>query len=465
MIMRKVLIFALTIAIALGGIAFAHAAVTESQDDLLIYPTLEVGDKSILDGLSAEMTFNCGDHLLWHSTYTFGGGTQTDFVYNAEGFPREESSGYNRMELYLSGGASASTSGQFHLGNQGYGALFHAVAEQTENGSEKTMELKMSDYVDYYQLDFEISYQEQNRQCHLSCNAIGALEGRDWYNDNSIYSTFLDRFRFPVQEDQTVSVSIYKNDAGQISSFEFYPNEGPEVSFIDYVGTEGIWFIPIFRDFNGNPLPYESPEGHGLYFVPWKVTEVYDIREYVVPDMEKLQLVVPLDETLPVDHIVIDGAQKELRMLSREEGRYVLSAWDLTTGTETSRLDLFAQDPAQASFGSFDHIGSYLLVTVQDRLALVDPAADKVLLTAPDVSGQRYRADSFNSDLGALRFDGERLYLLSAAYSYHDGTFWTAVWQEGELLYYGEYDCSLMRGNEDWYYRSVDVESFPMMWK
>ena len=71
--MKKVLVFLLVLALAVGGIGLAHAAVTGSQDDLTVYPTLEVGDPTALEGLTASMTFQCGPHLRWHTDYHFGG--------------------------------------------------------------------------------------------------------------------------------------------------------------------------------------------------------------------------------------------------------------------------------------------------------------------------------------------------------------------------------------------------------
>ena len=54
--MKKVIVFLLTVALALGGLGFAHAAVTASQDDLLVYPTVQVGDPAALEGLTASFT-------------------------------------------------------------------------------------------------------------------------------------------------------------------------------------------------------------------------------------------------------------------------------------------------------------------------------------------------------------------------------------------------------------------------
>ena len=67
--MKKVIVFLLVIALAIGGIGAAHAAVTASQDDLVLYPTIQVGDPAVLEGLTAGLTFACGDHLIWKTDY------------------------------------------------------------------------------------------------------------------------------------------------------------------------------------------------------------------------------------------------------------------------------------------------------------------------------------------------------------------------------------------------------------
>lgn len=465
MIMRKVILFALILAIALGGIIFAHAAVTANQDKLLIYPKAEIGDPGVLDGVSAEMTFNCGKHLLWNSSHTFGGETDTEFVYDAKGVSVDVRQTNNHLDFWLCSGTSSYTTDFFAVGSTSYGALFRAVADGTPNGGSQHMALRMADYVDYYALDFELYYREYNRQCSSSVSFVDILAGPDWYHDSGIYNSFLNHFRFPVQEDQMVSITITKDQLGRINSFELSQKGGPELSFISHVDSEGIWFIPIFRDEQGAPLPYESPEGHGIYFIPWMVNYTYDTEIWVAPDFSKLQRVIALDEGLLIDHIRIDIEKNECRMLSREGGSYVLTVWNLSDGTPKSRLEVLPHDASRSSFGTFAEDAGFLLVTAQGQLALVDPDRNEILLTAPDVEDQRYRAYLHDAVTGDLRFENGRLYLLDAANSYHDGAFWTAVWQEGELLYYGEYDCALMRGNDHWYYNSVTADLEPLQWK
>ena len=76
MTMKKVIAFTLVILLALGGIVFAHAAVTAEQEQLTFYPTLEIGDPSVLNGVTVSTPMKCGSHLSWTPQHTFGGDSQ-----------------------------------------------------------------------------------------------------------------------------------------------------------------------------------------------------------------------------------------------------------------------------------------------------------------------------------------------------------------------------------------------------
>lgn len=465
--MRKVILFALTAAIALGCLVFAHAAVSESQDDLLVYPTLEIGDPSILEGMTASMTFACGDHLRWYTDYTFGGGTETEFAYSGEGFAEPAKYTRSRLEVCFTSGMSASISGgSFSLGSSDYGALFRAVAVTTPVGESRTMNLKMADYVDYYRPDYELFYEDRSRICQQSYSHHSQITGDDWFEGPGNYEEFLTLFRFPVQEDHIMSVTVEKDDAGRICAFELYPENGPELHFVSDVNGDGIWFVIVFRDEDGAPLSYESPQGHGIYYVPWKSVDTvhYGDREQesLLPDLEKAERLVPLADSLAIRHMKINAEQGVAWMLTLEEEGYVLTFYDLTTGTTAARLPVLPHDPEETtSDGWFTENNGHILVTAQGNIALVDAASRELVLTAPDAAGQTYSAPRYSAANGDLRFDGEHLILIDTTL-YREGTFWTAIYRQGEQVYYGEYDCSLMRGNDDWAYGYITVDQDPI---
>ena len=458
--MKKVIVFLLTVAIAVGSLGFAHATVSESQDDLVIYPTAEVGDAAVLEGMTASMTFACGDHLRWYTDYPFGGEAVTEFEYNAEGIEEVSEVSYGYLNIWFTGGVGSSTSGTFSLTNTGYGALLRAVAAVTPDGSSKTMNLRMADYVDYYMPDYDLYYTGEEGYCSQSASLHGLMTGDSWYEERGAYTHLMQKFRFPVQEDHIMSVTVDKNDAGGVNGIDLTSENGPELNFISDVSDEGIWFVPIFLDEDGAPLPYESPEGHGIYHIPWKIDSSVTYgsgKQGLTLDMNKVTRLAALDETIPILHMVIDAETGEAWMLTLEDGSYILTAWDLTSGEALVRTEVLPQDPAcEYTDAWFVEDNGYLLITTQGSVALVEKATGELLLTAPDVTGQTYSAANYD-EMGDLRFDGETLVLLDTG-SYRHGAFWTCAFRQDELVYYGLYDCSIMRGNDDWYYSYISTE-------
>lgn len=458
--MKKVIVFLLTAAIALGGLGFAHATVTDAQDDLVIYPVAEIGDAGALEGMTASMTFACGDYLRWYTDYPFGGEAVTEFEYIAKGSTEAVESSDGHLEVYFTGGIGSSTSGTFSLTNNGYGALLRAVAAVTPNGGSKTMNLKMADYVDYYMPDYELYYTGEEGYCSQSASLHGLMTGDSWYEERGAYTHLMQKFRFPVQPDHIMSVTVDKNDAGGINGINLSPENGPSLHFISDVNDEGVWFVPIFLDENGAPLPYESPEGHGIYHIPWKFDSSVTYgsgKQGLTLDMNKVTRLAALDENVPIQRMVIDAEKGEAWMLTLEDGSYILTALDLTSGEATVRTEVLPDAPESGySDAWFVEDSGYLLVTARGSVALVEKATGALLLTAPAITGQTYSAANYD-EMGDLRFDGETLVLLDTG-SYRHGAFWTMALRQDEVVYYGLYDCSIMRGNDDWYYSYISTE-------
>ena len=464
--MKKVIVFLLVLATALGGLGFAHAVVTDSQDELILYPTAEAGDPSVVEGLTASMTFACGDHLRWHTDYTFGGETVTQFVYDRKGTPANWVYNTNYLDISLVGGLSASTTGTFVFRSTEYGDLFRAVAEATPNGESMTMELPLGEYADYYVPDYSLGYEDDTYVCSEYASLQGHLMADGAHGQEGSYHGFLSRFRFPVRAEDIVSVTVEKNAAGGICSVDFMPLSSPELSFAGECTAEGVWFVPMFRDENGMPLTYQSPEGHGIYFAPWKTvntTVTYYTqngrRTLITPDLSQLRLVYPLADDLLIDAIGIAGG--EARLLTRQADTYTLTIIDLSSGAVTLELEVLPHDPEFIGYsGSFLEENGHILITAQQKLALVDLSAGQVVLTAEDPEGH---ATWFNTETGDLRFDGQTLLLIDTEYPAWDGAFWTAAYRQGALAYYGQYDCSLLRGNDDFYNNSINRDQ--VNWK
>ena len=467
MTMKKVIVFLLVMALAVGGIGFTHAAVTASQDDLVVYPTLEWGDMTALSGHTAGITFACGDHLIWKTDYPFGGEAKTEFAYDRAGIPEIPLQSRNEFSLWLIAGTHASTTGSFSIRSGGYGKMFQEAAANTEANGEFTMEVALSDYLDCYLPEFNLYYEDETSLCSCQVDLMDLLGGRNWYEDVTIYDDFNTAFRFPVQETDRAAIYVHKT-GNAVDGFSFESISGPELQLHSDLSSEGIWMVASYQNERGEPLAYESPAGHGIYFVPWKVVGQLNYttitKDNLAPDFAHAELVFPLAEGLPIQELSIDSSRGLAQVLSAEGDHFVLTVYNLNAREVSARLEVLPRDAGNLGEVQFAEKDGYLLVTGQGNLALVDATDYALLLTAPDVRDQSFSAGHWNAATGDLHFDGQTLILIDTTY-YRNGTFWAAAWNQGESICYGEYDCSIMRGNDHWYYDHISADRFPLVLK
>ena len=155
--------------------------------------------------------------------------------------------------------------------------------------------------------------------------------------------------------------------------------------------------------------------------------------------------------------LLADPERKLIHLLSLEDGMYVLSTYDLDSGTQSARLELLPQDPDRGTYCTiYRHLGDQLLLYIQGHLILTDAAGETLLLTAPNPKNQNYNVANFNPETYDLYFDGETLFI-AGFYSSRPYSFAITAWSEGAQTYYGEYSCTLNEGNENWYYSPVEL--------
>ena len=434
MTMKKVLAFSLVILLALGGMVFAHAAVTAEQEQLTFYPTLEIGDPSVLNGLTVSTPMKCGSHLRWTPHHTFGGDTVTEFAYSRKPLPTAlEYRGSMDVDL------SASTDGSYHK-------IFYPITAPTPPGTSTTQTMELSEQLSQYEIDCFIDYRDGTSKC-------------DSYNAGFTLSLLLEStFRFPVREGDTVTIEASRDPDGQLSEY-FNLKNGLSLFSVCDVNAEGIWFLLDFYDKDG-VRPYESPEGHGIYHIPWKPDDLQpeqsDLIE-IIPNVDELELSVPLEAGPRNEALLADPERNLIHLLTLEDGMYVLSTYDMDSGTQSARLELLPQDPDRGTYCTiYRHLGDQLLLYIQGHLILTDAAGETLLLTAPNPKNQNFNVANFNPETYDLYFDGETLFI-AGFYSSRPYSFAITAWSEGAQTYYGEYSCTLTEGNEDWYYSPVEL--------
>ena len=434
MTMKKVIAFTLVILLALGGMVFAHAAVTAEQEQLSFYPTLEIGDPSVLNGVTVSTPLKCGSHLSWTPQHTFGGNTVTEFTYSRQQIKQPVPVQF-RMDVSLLDDSDVR-----------YSSQHHSTFMETPAGSSLTRTFPLREIRSEYSPHFRIEYQDEVRV------------SEDFYRPE-IFSDLSEMFRFPVQENDTLTIHTSKNSTGGLDGSSASLNIGPQLDFCYDMNADGVWFLLQFQNETG-VLPYEAPYGYGIYFMPWKTLDYSspdgDVTRVRV-DTGRLQLSVPLEAGPRNEALLADPERKLIHLLTLEDGMYVLSTYDLDSGDQRARLELLPQDPDRGTYCTiYRHLGDQLLLYIQGHLILTDAAGEALLLTAPVPQDRNFNIANFKPETYDLYFDGETLFI-AGFYSSRPYSFAITAWSEGAQTYYGEYSCTLTEGNGDWYYSPVEL--------
>ncbi len=449
--MKRVIAFLLACLLVAGGIFIAHASITDAQDDILLYPVFEWGDRSLLQDRVLNLSFSNSNHLRWDSRYTFKDGTAaTEFTYSRQRL-QQDSVNLREFEVYLTLHISTSASHHFELLQTDYGAMVRAAAEGVAENSSSTTDIKMADYVPYYLPDLHIDYQDEKQICRIDVSPYQLMnETPGVTSEEPLYREFWDLFRFPVREEEIVSVTVHKSAIGLIDGYEFNAKVRTELRFYGTATERGIYFLPVFQDASGAPLTYESPKGPGLYFVPWKVSseKAYwynadDVPlEWVVPDLGKATLVASIDPGLSIQALELSIEEDRLWLLTRDDDSFDVQIRTLSTGEMIGQTTAI---PRQSDYAGFEFEGDYILVASDENLALLNRLGQPLLTAPVERPGERYYIPStYTPSRDALWFDGETL-ILACRGETHGTAFWVCIYREGQLLYHGEFDSSLTR--------------------
>ena len=288
-----------------------------------------------------------------------------------------------------------------------------------------------------------ISYRDcdGNNGFYLEIRSSNVLDLQVDYEDTKINSQF----------SSLLPHYLVSEDLG-IEQFTF-PANGyyPLLDNLEHINSEGIWFLPSSRQTIAGHNQH-FPLGHGLYFVPWESVEdrICDGRTEVQPDVNGLQLCLPLAKNYGILDLVVTPDGKTAHLLTLVEGTYFLTTYDLDSDTIRSHLALCDQDPWLSSDSTiYPHFGDQLLLRIQGKMILTDAAGENILLTAPISDYGSFPLQYFNLETGDLYFDGETLFVTSIIQPANP-IFAISAWSEGVHLYHGEYDCSLTQ-KEDFY--------------
>lgn len=471
--MIRVIAFVIALSCCVGLISWTHNALTDAGDDLVFTEEVLYGDGAVLDGRVISSSIECGNHMTWYVTAAFGEEDRfdTEFVFTQEKRETEDWYDWNTFEVYATNGWGASTSGTFELRNTASGDMIRAVAAMTPDGEEKQMNLSLKNYMDYHTLDYELRYTSDTMTCdewlncteHFYAQWSDSLLDFDAYVSNTCpsYLAFCELFRFPVQEDEIVSVTVEKNFEGGINDINYNVINSPEIRFVTALNGSGVYCIPVFvkNGQSAEALKGEYAQGMGIYFIPWKERTEYvsgvgyvsastgAVRE-VTLDVENAKNIYPLPETAIVYGLEVDEETGTAWMLSLEEGTYALTQIDLENAAILRRLEVLTTDPdSEDNYPTWHCREDVMLIEVGGKLALVDlsgePEVDFVIELGQTREGFQY----FSGDSGGIWYDGETLILAGCRY-YDESVFNVLAYDKSGPLYWGQFGCSVYECND-----------------
>ncbi len=458
--MRKVVVFLLVTVLALGAVGYASAELFKLEDDVVYSQNVLFGDPACLEGHTAGIRYRSGSqHLTWYTDFNFGTepSSQTRFALLQKQPQSEWFYPVNHFDIRCFHGLGYTVSGgTLELTNTPLGKLVQSVALMTPDGETFAMSVKPSDYIDSYPLEFDIDFRAPGVSCFLISHFGGALSDSGDPAEYEAYTSSLNSlFHFPVLDDCVFQVEVSKDPEGNPYSLNIDSVNTPECGLISTANETGCYLIPYYQDPDGNPVEVGTPDGMGLYYLPWKELSEYTYQDDatgeertghdVLPNPDGARNICPMDtSTIPIDLKLSEDKQTGW-LLCREESEYVLFVIDLTHAELLNRIPLtpVPQD-SEATMLHATYSGNLLVAASDDRLTLVNlDGIGSVEFSTDAGEGRDYLSLITLSDSTVtVSYDGEQLVLLCPSYN-RDCSFWAAVYTENGLHFLGEYQTNL----------------------
>lgn len=449
--MRKIIAFLLVIACGIAALTGAHLTVSAQGDDVVITETVLQGDPAWLSGRTIRTELNWERHLYWDTAYTYGEGYDTQFRFVEN--DNVVSIGYGGdFYTYTCTNFGASGGEMDFSGEHGYGPIFRYASENAPDGQETTVTVHVADYLEYYPLEIELHYTEENRYCYLETSDLfDYINGKD--NAGKLYPVeryFNENFPVPVEEDDTAEITIYKNENGVVTDVGMNLITGDTDGLNGITTEHGIYFWVNCYDADGNPVASDmGPEGPGIYFMPWKETGQKDEsgRLEITPDVEQVTQVYSLE--LGTFIFLVESAWEgaQLRLLTWEDGWYTFTALDLETRAVKTQFRL-AQEPdaGNADYPCWAWNDEVICTQIDGMVYLLWDHDGTITQEFAVPAGENDSAIvGYSRYSDALDYDGEKLIMVCAQTWYHDPGYIVCGYDREGLQLLAEYDVSVMQ--------------------
>ena len=331
---RRILIAALALVLAVGGIAALNVHVARKAVPIEMQVEVSIGDAGAAEGLLVDHRIMLGNNLLWYTDYDPATGeSDTDFYVT-----------YRNMQQR---------------------PYYRWQGEKTDNTR------LMCSAVDVYDMDDPVVKEmwEESEDGYVSRRVYPI----DYYDTYPVYlASWWDQDGLSPYYDEALAFDKLRIPVGKYDFTELSLDFGTDVNGatkVDSIGTRDQYMLNRFTAYCVNsgdrilvtagfpadvqPQTDWAPEGFGLWDMP-----VHEVRETVgggyavryLPATAESRLVYPLDiETQRVALLEQSSDGKQILLVTVEEGRFVLHVLDSADYHLMQRLDIDGAEARESS--------------------------------------------------------------------------------------------------------------------
>lgn len=419
---RSFCVAAVLLALGVAFFVTAVHAVNGQSDDVVITENTLYGDPGTASGLNLRVTSQWQDYLVWDTVYDVENGeTESDFsFYPYEKNWQESFSAGVELWMPLNWGMArtSSPSRPFDPEGSSLSEVVKAVMEKTAPGESRMETVRLSDYYEYFPLEFSIHRNDLNI----------------YYNDDDKF--YADFFHIPVPDWLILEIELEKDETGDVIALECSSEHSVYFSGAFAFGQEGCYFTFYPEDENGI-LTVGTGAGYGIYYVPY-LTEKYGSNSI---DPGQTRMLCSLPSGLTTVYMALNENLGELYLVTMEGQDYYLNVYQAEQEKLVQKGKIFVRsvsgelgEEGNPNFAQMSvHDEGVLMVWKDGSFALAVHGEEEMELWCLE---QHPGSEMIFPYEHVWAFEGQRLAFASFA-DWESMSVELAVFCEGELTWYG----------------------------
>ena len=464
--MRKTtMMFLIILALMLGGTCLAAVKLYDSHDKVTLTEVTSWGNKNSLEDLSMQLNMTYKDQLRWTTVVPMDNvgkaETEYDFSLTPVYADLDRDDG---LSMDLSIDTSLVQDKIWQGKADGIAKAYEELANTIGPNEEAETEIYLKDYIDYYQYTIQLELPGTDIYRWKSMYKKGVVQKQEDYAMEKLS----DFFKIPVLEEERCSISVGKNEQGNI----YHTGSGTGEGDFFYMWTfnalaeDTLYFTFDTHSRDGVVMDTSLiPGGYGIYSLPYDGTleGSEENADRISVDVDGLKMVYSLDPEIDVLHLHLNGKKDKLLLHAEENGEYVVTVIDAATMETLQKISImdWSLDYGYQIYEKSDFmVATVHKVQEEGRIeAVVLEEKESGEYEVAFISEiQNKNIPSFNTSSMYLDFNGKCLamagFLEEEAQGYRTTcNIFLAVCNADGMQYYGEYRNSLETGyDEDNYY-------------